>query len=65
MERYFLVEMFTYLGMRILTYFIGENTADTLVRIQLVFLCLMKNIFTCLVKSKPVKQEVSCNVILP
>ena len=57
MERYFLVEMFTYLGMRILTYFIGENTADLLVRIQLVFLYLIKNIFTCLVKSKPVKGQ--------
>ena len=33
--------------------------------IQLICLCWMNNSFTCFVKSKPVKQKVSCTVILP
>ena len=36
-----------------------------LVRIQLLCLCLINNILTCLAKFKPVKQEVSRTVILP
>ena len=33
--------------------------------IQLLCLCIIYNRFACLAKSKPVKQEVSCTVILP
>ena len=33
--------------------------------IQLLCLCCINSSFTCLDKSKPVKQEVSCTVILP
>ena len=33
--------------------------------IQLLCLCRLNSSFTCLVKFKPVKQEVSCTVILP
>ena len=33
--------------------------------IQLLCLCWINNNFTCLVNSKPVKQEVSCTEILP
>ena len=32
---------------------------------HLICLCWMNNRFTCLVKSKPVQQEVCCTVILP
>ena len=35
------------------------------VQIQLLWLCWVNNRFTCSVKSKPVKQEVSHTVILP
>ena len=38
---------------------------DYFVWIQLLCLCLVNYRFTSLVKSKPVKQEVSCTVILP
>ena len=31
--------------------------------IQLLCLCLIRNRFTCLVKSKPVKQELSCATV--
>jgi len=33
--------------------------------LQLLYLCLINNRFTCLAKSKPVKQEVSHTVIVP
>ena len=33
--------------------------------IQLLCLCGICNIFNCLVESKPIKQEVSCTVMLP
>ena len=33
--------------------------------IQLLWFCWIKNSFSCFVKSKPVKQEVCCTVILP
>ena len=38
---------------------------DLFVRIQLLWFSWMSNIFTCLVKSKPVNQGVSHTVILP
>ena len=51
-----------------LTYFVREIiTVHTvfLDLIQLLCLCWINNIFTCLVESKAVNQEISCIVIFP